>query len=57
MGYPVATMASDWLHDTLLVDGGPHVFGKYSKGTPFLFIYKKGKGKLIIGMSKDGGIY
>ena len=33
----------------------PMFLGEYPKGIPFLFIHKKEKGDLIIGMSTAGG--
>ena len=30
-------------YNNLWVDGGAHVLGKYTKGVPFLFKYKKEK--------------
>ena len=35
------------------VDDSPPVLGEYTKGVPFLFIYKKEKENLIIEVPKD----
>jgi len=37
-------------HNTSWIHGGPHVFGWVSQGLPFLFIYKKEKRNLKIGI-------
>ena len=42
-------------YNTLWIDGSPCVLGECPKGIPFLFIYKKKKGTLLIGMLKDVG--